>query len=148
MGTLRKAAPGPAPSVFLVGVMLSLVLPFASDARAAGSGQSMQSEFQDMKAEIRALQQKTNTLELQSAEKDSQIKSLETQVQRTHEDLTGMASFNFINEVEMSGYVDAVVTNTLTSPDDQARRLGVFETNSHGFNNLGFKLVLEKPTSA
>ncbi|MFQ5457691.1 MAG: outer membrane beta-barrel protein [Myxococcota bacterium] len=151
MRTLRKAAGDRAPSAFFVGAMLSVVLavggPFASDARAAGTGHGMQAEFQDMKAEIRALQQKTNTLELRGAEKDSKIKSLETQVQQTHEDLTGMASFNFINEVEMSGYVDAVVTNVLTTPDDQQRRLGVFETNSHSFNNLGFKLVLEKPTS-
>lgn len=150
METLKRASMGRMPSAFLVGAMLSVILavgaPFSPKA-LAGSGSAVMEELEIMKAEIRALHQKTDALELQNAEKGSQIKALESQVEKTHEDLTSMASFNFINEVEMSGYVDAIVTNVLTNPDDQERRLGVFETNSHSFNNLAFKLAFEKPTS-
>lgn len=151
MGTLRRVASWSAPPAVLPGAVLSVILavgaPFASSALAAGGDSKVMEELQNMKAEMRALQQKTNAMELQNAEKDSQIKALQGQVEKTHEDLTSMASYNFIKDVEMSGYVDAVVTTGLNSPDDQTRQLGVFETNSHSFDNLGFKLSLEKATT-
>ncbi|MDP3937133.1 MAG: outer membrane beta-barrel protein [Deltaproteobacteria bacterium] len=152
METLGKATIGSAMKAFRRGVVVATSLATTAvlvPAAWAGdpSNTEMVKEFQNMKSEIRALQQKTNTLELRNAEKDSQIKSLEGQVQKTNEDLTGMSAYNFVKDVEVSGYVSTIFTDTLTNPSDQTRRLGVFETNSHSFNNSAFKLVFEKPTS-
>ncbi len=152
METLGRAAMGSAMRPLRQGAIVAAILvtiavlvppAWAGDP----SNNEMVKEFQNMKSEIRALQQKTNTLELQNAEKNSQIKSLEGQVQKTNEDLTGMSAYNFIKEIEVSGYTSAIFSDVLTIPDDSTRRLGVFETNSHSFNNSAFKLVFEKPTS-
>jgi hypothetical protein len=129
--------------------ILAMVVPFGGEARAEGdpSSSELLKDVQTLKSQVHVLQQKQQTLELQSAEKDSQIKSLKDQVQKNEEDLTGMASYDFIKDIEMSGYVSASFTDTLTNPADQENLGRVFDINSHTFTNEAFKLVLEKPTS-
>jgi len=152
MGRLGRATMGGAlPALRRGAIVATILAAVAAPAPAAWAGDpstaEIVKEFQNMKSEIRALQQKTNTLELQNAEKDSKIKSLEGQVEKTNQDLTGMSGYNFIKDIEVSGYVSAIFTDTLTNPNDSTRQLGVFETNSHSFDNSAFKLVFEKPTS-
>ena len=152
METLGRATMGGVIKALRQGAVVATILAMAgifAPAAWAGdpSNSEMVKEFQNMKSEIRVLQQKTSTLELQNAEKDSTIKSLQGQVQKTNEDLTGLSAYNFIKDIEVSGYVSAIFTDTLTNPSDSARKLGVFETNAHSFDNSAFKLVFEKPTS-
>jgi hypothetical protein len=149
----RKAAIGRAPAATFGAVtglaLLAMILPFGGEAWAEGDSPSeaMLKDMQTLKSQVQVLQQKQQTLELKNAEKDSQIKSLEDQVQKTQEDLTGMASYDFIKDIEMSGYVSASFTDTLTNPGTQENSGRVFDVNSHTFTNEAFKLVLEKPTS-
>jgi hypothetical protein len=129
--------------------VLVLVVFFGGEALAEGdsSSSALLKDVQTLKSQVEVLTKKQQALELQSAEKDSQIKSLQDQVKKNEEDLTGMASYNFVKDIEMSGYVSASFTDTLTNPADQSNSGRVFDTNSHTFSNEAFKLVLEKPTS-
>jgi hypothetical protein len=118
-------------------------------ARAGGdapSGSTAQ-ELELMKSQMRALEQKVNAQELRNAEKDSEIKALRQQVEKSRQDLTSLPAYDFLKDVKMSGYVDATMTETFETPADQFNRLRTFDTNAHSFNNEQVKLVFEKATS-
>lgn len=128
-------------------VSVGLDAPEARAGSAAVSNAAVLQQMQLMRSQLNVLQQKVNTQELRNAEKDSEIKSLRQQVDQNKKDLTSMPSYDFLKDVKMSGYVDATVTETFETPNDQLNKLRVFDQNAHSFNNEMVKVVLEKATS-
>ncbi len=95
----------------------------------------------DLKAEIAALKDRLNQLENRLTQTE-QISAAQKALPPTAGEIP-----SWVQNLQLSGFVDASYVYNTQSPENRANSLRVFDTEANGFQPHAFELVIQKPVS-